>query len=83
MAHKDKLSIRVGRDMITEVLRPHLGPDTALERANNIAQALVLGAGSPTDVALDMLRHTHVDNKLKIAVEVGRAWASGTVAKAS
>jgi len=83
MAHKDKLSIKVGRDLIIEVLRPHLGPDTALERANNIAQALVLGAGSPTDVALDMLRHTHVDDKLKIAVEVGRAWMSGTMAKAS
>ncbi len=83
MAHKDKLSIRVGRDLIIEVLKPHLGHDTAMERANNIAQALVLGAGSPTDVALDMLRHTRVNDKLRIAVEVDRAWTHGTMAKAS
>ena len=70
------LSIRVGRDRITEVLKPHLGADYALERANNIAQALVLGAGSPTDVALEMLRYTTVNNKVKVAVEVGRAWTS-------
>ena len=74
MPPRDMLSIRVRLDRITEVLTPHLGPDNALERANNIAQALVLGAGSPTDVALDMLRHTAVGNKLKVAVEVGSAW---------
>jgi len=83
MARKDKLSIRMGRDLIIEVLRPHLGPDAALERANNIAQALVLGAGNPVEVAMEMLRHTQLDNKLKVAVEVGRAWTYGTLAKAS
>jgi len=83
MARMNKLSIRVGRDRIIEVLKPHLGHDTAMERANNIAQALVLGAGSPTDVALDMLRHAPLNDKLQIAVEVDRAWTHGTVAKAS
>jgi len=81
MAHKDKLSIRIGRDLIIEVLKPHLGPDIAMERANNIAQALVLGAGNPTDVAFDMLRQTRVNDKLRIAVEVDRAWTLGTMVK--
>jgi len=66
--------IRIGRDRMTEVLKPYLGPNLALERANNIAQALVFGCEDPTHVALEMLNRTGINNTSAVAAEVGRAW---------
>ena len=64
------------REKRERLTAPGACPNNALERANNIAQALVPGAGSATEVALDMLRNTAMDDKLKITVEIGSAWMS-------
>jgi hypothetical protein len=79
MARKDILRIRIGRDRITEVLEPHLGPSHALERANNIAQALVFADDDPTYIALEMLRKSGLNNTPEVAAKVGEAWRSSVV----
>ncbi len=71
-------SILVGRDRITEVLNAHIAPRDALERANNIAQALVTGSRDPARVAFDMLRHLDIGDPCGVAAQVGEAWSSQT-----
>ena len=44
------------RERMRDVLHPHLGPVLALERANNIAQVLLLDTDEPEQVAAEMLR---------------------------
>jgi len=67
-----------GRDRISEVLIRYLEPTRARERANNIAQALVLGPDDPPHIALEMLAGLGLRNRATIAAEVGQAWALGT-----
>jgi hypothetical protein len=74
MVRKDILRIRIGRDRITQVLEPHLGATHALERANNIAQALALSDDDPTRIALEMLGKTGLSNTSEVAAEVGQVW---------
>jgi hypothetical protein len=76
MVRKDILRIRIGRDRITQVLEPHLGATHALERANNIAQALVLTDDDPAHIALEMLGKTGLRNTSEVAAEVGQVWLS-------
>ena len=76
MARRDILRIRIGRDRITEVLEPHLGPSSALERANNIAQALAFTDADPTCVAREMLGKTGLRNTSEVAAKVCQVWIS-------
>jgi hypothetical protein len=63
-----------GRERVRDVLEPHLGETHALERANNIAQALALEEEQPDNVAFEMLRELPVDLRRRIAAAVRRAW---------
>ncbi len=63
-----------GRERVREVLEPHLGAACALERANNIAQALVFDDVEPRVVALEMLRQIPRELRLKLAELVVCAW---------
>ena len=65
-----------GRERVRSVLEPHLGPAHALERANNIAQALVFGDTEPRGVAFEMLRTLPSDVRSQLAEAVNRAWLS-------
>lgn len=71
------VSMLLGRDHICAVLEPLLGPELARERANNIAQVLVLSEHDPAHVALGMLRGTGLADLPRIASEVSRAWRYG------
>jgi hypothetical protein len=72
------VSILAGRDSMSAVLEPLLGSETALERANNIAQVLVFCANhDPVRVALGMLERVGLANPHAVAEEVGRAWRRG------
>ena len=74
------VSILAARDRISAVLEPLLGFETALERANNIAQVLAFGVShDPAHVALGMLDRVGLPDPGAVAQEVGRAWcrASG------
>ncbi len=62
------------RERVRRVLEPHLGPDSALERANNITQALVFDDAEPAYVACEMLRHMPIDLRGALAEAVGRAF---------
>lgn len=72
-------AIRAGRDRVSEVLEPLLGEAAALERANNIVQALVFGARDPAKVASDMLRHAGLKDTPAVAARVDRAWREGII----
>ncbi len=72
-------AIRAGRDRVTEVLEPLLGEAAALERANNIVQALVFGARDPVKVASDMLRHAGLKDTTAVAARIDRAWREGII----
>lgn len=63
-----------GRERVRDVLEPHLGPSCALERANNIAQALVFEDVEPRTVALEMLRQVPRELRSSLADLVTRAW---------
>lgn len=63
-----------GRECVRSVLEPHLGASSALERANNIAQALIFVDVEPRQVALEMLRQVPMDLRLSLADLVTRAW---------
>jgi hypothetical protein len=65
-----------GRERVRSVLEPHLGPAHALERANNIAQALVFGDTEPRGVAFEMLRTLPSEVRSELAEAVDRAWVS-------
>jgi len=62
------------RERVRQVLEPHLGPTHALERANNITQALVFDDTEPAYVALEMLRHMPSEKRGPLAEAVGRAF---------
>lgn len=66
--------IMAGRERVRFVLEPVLGPQQALERANNIVQALALARAEPLLVALDMLRLVPEDRRVLLAVAVRDAW---------
>lgn len=67
-----------GRERVRSVLEPHLGPVHALERANNIAQALVFADTEPRGVAFEMLRTLPSDMRTALADAVKQAWGSTT-----
>jgi len=65
------------RERVRRVLEPHLGEVHALERANNITQALVFDDAEPSHVAREMLRHVPSEERSALAEAVGnafRAW---------
>jgi hypothetical protein len=62
------------RERVRDVLEPHLGPLHALERANNIAQALALEDAQPDVVAFEMLRQLPGEARQTLAAAVRRAW---------
>jgi hypothetical protein len=64
-----------GRERVRTVLEPHLGPVHALERANNIAQALVFADAEPRGVAFEMLRQVPSEIRGSLADAVTQAWA--------
>lgn len=64
-----------GRERVRSVLEPHLGPQRALERANNIAQALVYEDSPTHSVALEMLRQLPQELRLKLADAVESAFS--------
>ncbi len=64
------------RERVRRVLEPHLGPDHALERANNITQALVFDDAEPAGVAREMLRHMPTELSGPLAEAVGRAFGA-------
>lgn len=63
-----------GRERVRDVLEPHLGAAHALERANNIAQALAQQDAQPDAVAFEMLRQLPGDARKKLATAVRVAW---------
>ncbi len=63
-----------GRERVRDVLEPHLGPIHALERANNIAQALAPEDAQPELVAFEMLRQLPGQERRELAAAVRRAW---------
>ena len=71
------VSMLLGRDRICAVLEPLLGDELARERANNIAQVLVLSEHDPAHVALGMLRGTGLGDLARVASDVARAWRDG------
>lgn len=66
--------IMAGRERVRFVLEPVLGPQHALERANNIVQALALASAEPMLVALDMLRLVPEERRVPLALAVRDAW---------
>ena len=66
-----------GRERVRDALEPHLGAQHALERANNIVQALALDDVEPQRVAFEMLRQVPEDERTLLANLVTRAWLSG------
>ena len=65
-----------GRERVRDALEPHLGPQHALERANNIVQALALDDVEPARVAFEMLRQVPEAERTLLADLVTRAWLS-------
>jgi hypothetical protein len=63
-----------GRERVRDALEPHLGAQHALERANNIVQALALDDVEPQRVAFEMLRHVPETDRQRLATLVTRAW---------
>lgn len=63
-----------GREGMRTVLEPHLGAAYALERANNIAQALVFQDVEPRSVVFEMLRHVPCELRTRLADLVTHAW---------
>jgi hypothetical protein len=66
-----------GRERVYSVLEPHLGEVHALERANNIVQALVYEDAETHPVALEMLRHVPRELRTKLAAAVEHAFVNG------
>jgi hypothetical protein len=64
----------LARDRVRNVLEAHLESQLALERANNIAQALVFEVEDPVEVALAMLRNEPIDNIDDVVQQVAEAW---------
>jgi hypothetical protein len=67
-----------GRERVRDALEPHLGPHHALERANNIVQALAFDDVEPQRVAFEMLRQVPEEaERTLLAKLVTRAWLAG------
>jgi hypothetical protein len=66
-----------GRERVRDALEPHLGPHHALERANNIVQALAFDDVEPQRVAFEMLRQVPEAERTLLAKLVTRAWLAG------
>jgi hypothetical protein len=66
-----------GRERVRGVLEPHLGPQHALERANNIVQALAFDDLEPQRVAFEMLRQLPEAQRSMVANLVKHAWLAG------
>lgn len=66
------------RDTIHAVLSPYLGSNLALERANNIAQALIMGSDDIRAVTSEMLRNTGVKDIETLVSQVVHAWDIAT-----
>jgi hypothetical protein len=66
-----------GRERVRGVLEPHLGPQHALERANNIVQALAFDDLEPQRVAFEMLRQLPEAQRSLVANLVKHAWLAG------
>jgi hypothetical protein len=75
-AERTRAVLMRGRERVRDVLEPHLGHEHALERANNIAQALALEDAEPEAVAFEMLRQLPSDERSRLAHAVRRAWLS-------
>jgi hypothetical protein len=73
-AERSRAVLMRGRERVRDVLEPHLGPAHALERANNIAQALALEDAEPDVVAFEMLRLLPAEARHSLAAAVRRAW---------
>lgn len=66
--------VHAARDRVRAVLRPWLGPDSSLERANNIAQAMLVGSPDAQAVAEELLRGSGLPDVKRISRMVVRAW---------
>ncbi|MDB4975167.1 MAG: hypothetical protein JWN48_3508 [Myxococcaceae bacterium] len=66
--------LMLGRERVRDVLEPHLGATCALERANNIAQALAIEDAQPDAVAFEMLRQLPGEARRRLAAAVRREW---------
>ena len=73
-AERTRAVLMRGRERVRDVLEPYLGHDHALERANNIAQALALEDAEPEAVAFEMLRQLPTDTRRRAADAVRSAW---------
>jgi hypothetical protein len=70
--------VRIARDRIQATLSPYLGSNLALERANNIAQALMMGSDDIRSITSEMLRNTGIEDIDKLASQIVRAWYLAT-----
>ncbi len=70
--------VRIARDQIQATLSPYLGSNLALERANNIAQALMMGSDDIRSIASEMLRNTGIEDIDTLASQVVRVWYLAT-----
>ena len=73
-AERSRSVLLRGRERVRDVLAPHLGAAHALERANNIAQALAQHDAQPDAVAFEMLRQLPGEARKKLATAVRVAW---------
>lgn len=73
-SERTQLFLLRGRERVRDLLEPDLGPAHALERANNIAQALALDDLEPGAVAFEMLRQLPGEARGRLAAAVRRAW---------
>lgn len=73
-AERSRAVLMRGRERVRDVLEPHMGHEQALERANNIAQALALEDAEPEEVAFEMLRQLPSDTRRELANAVRCAW---------
>jgi hypothetical protein len=74
---RDYAVLMRGRERVRSVLEPHIGPENALERANNITQGLVYEDSRAHPVALEMLRQFPCEMREKLAAAVQHAWLEG------
>jgi hypothetical protein len=64
----------LARDRVKDVLETYLESSIALERANNIVQALAFEDDDPVDVAGEMLKNQKIDNINAVILRVAEAW---------
>ena len=76
-----KAELIEARERIRAVLEPELGRLSALERANNITQALSLSERAPLDVALALLGSIQAQRRPATARAVDHAWRQAEAAR--